>query len=137
MEENFIEHNLSLLKNNSCVFAMCYNFTHPNKEEKQKKYNPAGVILFKKANFVSINGFENWRCGADSDLKNRFKLLGLTLINSNTATYLRRLHKNSLTNVGNIYGLGGEYRKKIQKIVKARRTAKIKKYCVLSNYQII
>ena len=137
MEENFIEHNLSLLKNKSCVFAMGCNFTHPHKEEKQKKYNPEGVILFNKSNFVSINGFEPWRCGADSDLKNRFKILGLTLINANTATYLRRLHKDSLTASDNIYGFGGEYRKKIQKIVKARKTAKIEKYCILSNYQII
>lgn len=137
MEENFIEHNLSLLKNKSCVFAMGCNFTHPHKEEKQKTYNPDGVIIFNKSNFVSINGFEPWRCGADSDLKNRFQIFGLTLINANTATYLRRLHKDSLTASDNIYGFGGEYRKKVQKIVKARHVAKIKKYCVLSHYQII
>lgn len=137
MEENFIEHNLSLLKNKSCVFAMGCNFTHPNKEEKQKKYNPEGVIIFNKSNFLSINGFEPWRCGADSDLKNRFKILGLDLINANISTYLRRLHKDSLTSSENIYGFGGEYRIKVQKIVKARHKAKIKKYSVLSHYQII
>ena len=137
MEENFIEHNLSLLENNSCVFAMGCNFTHPYKEEKQKTYNPDGVIIFNKSNFVSINGFEQWRCGADSDLKIRFKLLGLTLIDADLPTYLRRLHKNSLTACATTYGFGGEYRTNVQKIVRSRDTPNIEKYCVLADYKII
>lgn len=137
MEENFIEHNISLLKNKSCVFARGANFNHPNKEEITREYNPDGVITFNRPDFLSVNGFEKWRCGADSDLKVRFKIAGLDLINSKSTTFLRRVHENSLTSSRSEYGFGGEYRIKVQKIVKARHKAKIKKYSVLSHYQII
>ena len=137
MDKTFVEHNISLLKNKSCVFARGANFNHPNKEEITREYNPDGVITFNRLDFLSVNGFEKWRCGADSDLKVRFKIAGLDLINSKSTTFLRRVHENSLTSSRSKYGFGGEYRKKIQAIVRSRTNAKIKNYSVLSHYQII
>lgn len=135
MKENFIEQNIGLLENKSCVFAKGSNFNHPNKEDITRDYNPDGVIIFNRPDFLAINGFEKWRCGADSDLKVRFKIAGFTLIESKVSTFLRRLHEKSLTSTKNRYGFGGEYRKKIQSIVRSRTKAKIKKYNVFSGYE--
>ena len=137
MRENFVNDNLILLKKGTCVVARGQNFINPNKKKIVREYNPDGILIFYKDDFLSINGFENWRCGADSDLKVRFILNKIKIIKSESATFLRRIHENSLTSRNNKYGFGSKYRKNIQRIVRSREEAKIASYKTFKKYKII
>jgi glycosyltransferase involved in cell wall biosynthesis len=137
MKSHFISENVRILKNRSCVFARGQNFIDPNKEKIVREYNPDGVILFHKKDFLEINGFDNWRCGADSDLKTRFMLNKIKMIESEAPTFLRRLHQKSLTSIENKYGFGSKYRMKIQSIVRSRKEAKIVTYKTSTKYKLI
>jgi glycosyltransferase involved in cell wall biosynthesis len=136
MEKNFMSNNIELLDSSNFVIAQCANFSHPNKEEVLRIYNPDGVILFNKNHFLKIKGFENWRCGADSDLKVRLQLYGLSLVYSKEVTFLRRIHPKSLT-ASSKFGIKSEYRKTRQEIVRSRKKFKISKFEISDNYQLI
>ena len=101
-----------------------------------RTYNPDGVILFNKSDFMEVNGFESWRCGADSDLKIRFKLNELKMILSPNPTFLRRIHNNSLTS-NEKYGMKSEYRLKVRAISRSREKSKISEFQSLKKYKII
>lgn len=137
MKNHFISENMRILEKKSCVFARGQNFNHPNKTKIVREYNPDGVILFHKKDFLEINGFEKWRCGADSDLKARFALNKIKMIQSESPTFLRRLHQRSLTSKENRYGFGSKYRKRIQSIVRSRKDAKILTYETSKEYKLI
>jgi len=137
MLSNFIEDNLMEIKNGSdFVIARGNNFNHPNKNKVIKTYNPDGVIIFNKSDFMLINGYEGWRCAADSDLKNRFNIMGLKCKHSENVTYLRRLHSDSITNSKN-HGFNTAYRLRLKSIINDRQTSKIDKFKITKKYKII
>jgi glycosyltransferase involved in cell wall biosynthesis len=56
-----------------------------------------GVFSIRKDIFISMNGFEGWRCAADSDFKARLYKLQHKFIILNETGFYRRIHLNSLT----------------------------------------
>jgi hypothetical protein len=56
-----------------------------------------GVIGIDKETFLSLNGFEGWRCEADNDFLNRLNSRNIPILHGISITILRRIHKNGLT----------------------------------------
>ena len=56
-----------------------------------------GVFSIKKEIFTYLNGFEPWRCAADSDFMGRLYKNKYRLATSRNVVFYRRIHKNSLT----------------------------------------
>jgi len=56
-----------------------------------------GVFSIRKNIFTHLNGFEPWRCAADSDFMGRLYQNKYKLKVTNDVVFYRRIHKNSLT----------------------------------------
>lgn len=56
-----------------------------------------GVFGIKKDLFDSVNGFEGWKCAADSDLMGRLYKKTHSLVHTPHILFYRRLHTQSLT----------------------------------------
>jgi glycosyltransferase involved in cell wall biosynthesis len=125
MSNNFLEDNLKMMNDKTYVKAMGVNFTKNIDEIKhiKKGTNYCGIILFNKSDFLGVNGYANWMCGADTDINRRFSLIGLKTINCKVVTYYRRIHNNSLTN-NKTYGKGSSYRKDIRNEILHRSSIK-------------
>jgi len=116
MKNDHIESNIKFMTTGVFIKTTCSNFNHPDKNKIQMTYSPDGLIFFNKNEFFSINGYDNWRCGADTDLNNRLKSNNIKLYINKKSTSLRRIHINSLTKIKK-YGHNSEYRNKIKKII--------------------
>ncbi len=55
------------------------------------------VIAIKKSVFNSLNGFQPWRCGADTEFAYRLIDNGCTSKTTQSIAYYHRLHNNNLT----------------------------------------
>jgi len=135
MLPDFIKNNVSIIKKNSFVIARGSNFVG-EKTNIVRTYNPDGIITFNRSEFIAINGFASWRCGADSDLKIRLKLNGNSPILSNETTFLRRIHDKSLTS-NRKYGMRSEYRSTIRTITRSRKEPKLPDFQYLKKYKMI
>lgn len=56
-----------------------------------------GVFAIHKSVFLAMNGFEGWRCAADSDFMGRLYKLRRKINLTNLILFHRRIHGNSLT----------------------------------------
>lgn len=56
-----------------------------------------GVFGVKKRLFLYFNGFEGWRCAADSDFMNRLHKNNVNISKTNNIGFYRRVHPTSLT----------------------------------------
>jgi hypothetical protein len=56
-----------------------------------------GVFAIKKDIFLIFNGFEPWRCAADSEFMNRLYRNHIKVKMTNEVLFHRRLHSNNLT----------------------------------------
>ena len=56
-----------------------------------------GVFGINKDLFLKMNGFEGWRCAADSDLMDRLYKNKVKLTHTKQIGFYRRIHPNSLT----------------------------------------
>lgn len=56
-----------------------------------------GVFAINKEFFLNLNGFEGWRCAADSDLMGRLYKNKIKLKFTTSIGFYRRVHVNSLT----------------------------------------
>ena len=56
-----------------------------------------GVFAIKKELFLRFNGFEGWRCAADSDFMGRLYKNKIKLLHTKKIGFYRRIHKDSLT----------------------------------------
>lgn len=56
-----------------------------------------GVFCIKKELFMLNNGFEGWRCAADSDFMKRLYKNNVKLIHTKQIGFYRRIHSTSLT----------------------------------------
>lgn len=68
-----------------------------DKQIKLSKTYGEGVFAIKKSIFLNLNGFEGWRCAADSDLMNRLYKNKVKLTHTKTIGFYRRVHGDSLT----------------------------------------
>lgn len=82
-----------------CVRLRYHNFTNDDSViQINSSEEFIAVIAIKKSVFLSMNGFEPWRCEADTDFLKRLTLSSFKVIISNEVNYNRRIHKDSLTN---------------------------------------
>lgn len=101
MKENMIPDIISNLKYYTFVNPMFINFNDGDnyktiKTIKTKTFGE-GVFGIKKNVFLSLNGFEGWRCAADSEFKSRLYKNKHTFSYTTDIVFYRRLHKKSLT----------------------------------------
>ena len=80
-----------------------------------------GVFGIDKDLFLSMNGFEGWRCAADSDLMNRLYKNNVKLTHTKSLGFYRRVHKDSLTQHPET-NLSSQMRGKYSNLSKQRKT---------------
>ena len=71
-----------------------------------------GVFAIDKKIFLAMNGFEGWKCAADSDFMGRLYKTGKKVLLSKDVLFFRRIHGKSLTkrkDTGYASKLRGEY----------------------------
>lgn len=82
------------------VKPMYYDFHHKyNNENLPINTNKFGEGVFgiRKSIFLEMNGFEPWRCAADSEFMSRLYKNGKKFHFTKEILFLRRIHNNSLT----------------------------------------
>lgn len=100
MLENCLYEIDDLLKKYECVKPKFIDFRDTNNGREfvnNKKTYGEGVFGIHKKIFLSINGFEGWRCAADSDFMGRIYKMKIKLNLTHNILFHRRLHNQSLT----------------------------------------
>jgi glycosyltransferase involved in cell wall biosynthesis len=97
MIESVLEYlkNCNIIKPNFKNFSEVFNINNITK--KNSNLWGEGVFGIRKNDFLKINGFENWRCAADTDFMIRAEKFGLKIKRSDDLMFYRRLHKKGLT----------------------------------------
>lgn len=115
MMNGALEEINSKLEKYECVKPKFINFKDKdgkrNYEEGVGLYGE-GVFGIKKDLFLSMNGFEGWRCAADSDFMGRLYKLKRKIHLTNSVLFHRRIHNRSLTkdpSTGYASKLRGDY----------------------------
>lgn len=102
MSDDMVFKIINTLTDYECVKPMYHDF----KEEinyddpKYKTYSNLfgeGVFGIRKHIFHHFNGFEGWRCAADSDFMVRTQKNGVTFKRIEETLFYRRIHENGLT----------------------------------------
>jgi len=102
MKNNMIDEVIHLQKYSDFVKPMYINFDEQGLTEEIKntirnnKFGE-GVFSIKKNLFLHMNGFEGWRCMADSDFMNRLYSTNKKGAGTKEVSFYRRIHKQSLT----------------------------------------
>lgn len=90
----------NLITKYECVKPKFVNFKDSNfgrTYHEEKSLHGEGVFVIHKSLFLSMNGFEGWRCAADSDFMGRIYKMRRKINLTNSILFHRRLHPNSLT----------------------------------------
>lgn len=101
MTDNLIQDCVRFMKTHKLIKPMYLNFNDNSSNidiniTKTNTYGE-GVFAIDKKTFLTMNGFEGWRCAADSDLMSRLYKNNVKLMTTKTIGFYRRVHKNSLT----------------------------------------
>ena len=75
-----------------------------------------GIIGLWKQTWEKIGGYQPWKCGADSELLERSKLMEFTQGRTNEKTFYRREHENQLTKAKETFK-GSSLREDYKKLV--------------------
>lgn len=102
MKDSMIHKILQTQKTNEFVKPMYSDFDNDKKninlsKEKTDTYGE-GVFSIKKSLFLGMNGFEDWRCAADSDFMKRLYKNNKKFNYTDSILFYRRVHSNNLTN---------------------------------------
>jgi len=115
MVENTIEKINELLDKYECVKPKFNNFKDSkgvrNFDNIPGQYGE-GVFGIDKKLFLGMNGFEGWRCAADSDFMGRIYKTGRKVSLTQDILFYRRIHNKSLTkrkDTGYASEMRGEY----------------------------
>lgn len=128
---NMVEEIMNNYNNGDIIKFKIQNFGETNEISYGK-----GVISIKHEIFDMFGGYNNFRCGGDSELLTRLKKF-VNIYSIDKVLYNRRIHENSLTQKNGIFYNGrnnkGLYRKKIidyvnQLNISNKQDAKIKMY---------
>ena len=130
MLDNHLEENCKYLNEYNCVLSKGLDI----KINYSKNYD--GIIFLNKDIFFSVNGFDEYRCGMDSDLLNRLGKKNISVYRNKILTYNIIGHDDSLTKSKN-YGFGSEYRTKIKNIIFSRKNIILEKYNIIKLDKII
>lgn len=125
MKSNMVTDCIKLLKNYELVKPRLHNFkkTLDLSDKKFELYSSLwgeGVFAIKKSIFLYHNGFEDWRCAADSDLMGRLYKNKIKVIQTEDLMFFRRMHDKNLT-VDPATNYGSKLREKYAKISKERK----------------
>lgn len=120
MMESFVPTVIKKIKKNNFVKIASINF----EDKKSPNFDSDilysdGVIGINKSNFIKLNGFEPWVCGADTDFNLRCGSYGLKTSTINEILFLRRIHKNGLTSRTNT-GYGSPLRSSYNSIISGK-----------------
>ena len=101
MKEEMISDILSQQIKNDFIKPMYLNFNDEKENidysvNKSKTYGE-GVFSIKKSLFLEMNGFEGWRCAADSDFMGRLYKNNKKFNYTDSVLFYRRIHPNNLT----------------------------------------
>jgi glycosyltransferase involved in cell wall biosynthesis len=101
MLEDMVPEVLHVLSKNKFYKPMYIDFKNKNDVKvtsltKSNKYGE-GVFAIDRETFLSFNGFEGWRCAADSDLMGRLYSKNISFSFGKMVSFLRRIHPDSLT----------------------------------------
>jgi hypothetical protein len=102
MDNDMVNDILIKLKTSECVKPMYHNFKGKidYDDPKYKLYSKLfgeGVFGIRKNVFLKFNGFEGWRCAADSDFMVRIQKNGVTFNWVEKLLFYRRIHDKGLT----------------------------------------
>jgi glycosyltransferase involved in cell wall biosynthesis len=102
MKKDMVKEIIKDLNNYECVKPMFHNF-YGEINESDPKYKESsrlwgeGVFGIKKEAFLRFNGFEGWRCAADSDFMARIQKNGVRTSLGKEILFYRRIHSKGLT----------------------------------------
>ena len=101
MNENMIDTIYPLQENCDFVKPMMIDFKHGDNPymlnlKPTNRYGE-GVFSIRRSLFMVMNGFEGWRCAADSDFMNRLSKNDRTYRYTPKIVFFRRVHSQSLT----------------------------------------
>lgn len=124
MCKTMVETIIPLQKNNDFVKPMSLDFKHGNNPYimnlKPTNTYGEGVFSINKELFLSMNGFEGWRCAADSDFMGRLYKNKRTFKYTPKIVFYRRVHPQSLTQVSGT-NMSSSMRANYAKISKNRK----------------
>lgn len=102
MMENLISETIQVLSTRKMFKPKYFDFKNKNEISQINKLTSnkfgEGVFAIDKTTFMSLNGFEGWRCAADSDFMGRFYKRNIPLSHGQKISFFRRIHEKSLTN---------------------------------------
>jgi glycosyltransferase involved in cell wall biosynthesis len=99
MNSNLISDFFNNIKENTILkFKYCdfFNSKGISQASTIKKIGE-GVFGIKKQTLIKLNGFEDWRCAADTEFQLRARRNRIFSIDLNKSFFYRRLHDNNLT----------------------------------------
>lgn len=103
MLDNLINESIEVLKIHKMYKPKYFDSTNVNEIKNPENLNSnkfgEGVFAIDKKTFLSLNGFEGWRCAADSDFMSRFYKRNISFTHGQKVSFLRRIHPNSLTSL--------------------------------------
>ncbi len=124
MIDGMIESVLEYLKNCNIIKPNFKNFSKVFDINNITKRNSGlwgeGVFGIRRADFLKINGFENWRCAADTDFMIRAEKYGFKIKRSDNLMFYRRLHEKGLTSAKET-GYNSYLRVHYTKLIKNRK----------------
>ena len=97
MVNNMVSKIYDDLNKFDCVKPMYINQENNKLINDGSKNWGEGVFAIKKDIFLIFNGFEPWRCAADSEFMNRLYRNHIKVNMTNEVLFHRRLHNNNLT----------------------------------------
>jgi len=97
MIDGMIDDISNILNDTQFVKPMYIEFTDNLPKLKKTNLFGEGVFAIKKDLFLSMNGFEPWKVSADSEFMSRLYKNNIQFKYTNTPSFYRRIHNNSLT----------------------------------------
>jgi glycosyltransferase involved in cell wall biosynthesis len=115
MTQDMVSNSINSINHCDFIRHSYVNFTDPNKlNENKKREFEGGIFTIKKEVFEYMNGFEPWKCEADSEFALRMSKSKYKTKISNNLDFFRRIHNEGLTSrtdTGYRSKLRAEYRK--------------------------
>jgi len=99
MIDGFLDNAISELNNFDFMHIRCKTFSD-NADDDGHIWIADGVILIRTEVIMSVNGYQKWRCSADTELKFRLKHFGYLGKASKRIGFRYRRHGDSLTMSG-------------------------------------
>ena len=115
MTQDMVSNSINSINYCDFIRHSYINFTDPNKlNENKKREFEGGIFTIKKEVFEYMNGFEPWKCEADSEFALRMSKSKYKTKLSNNLDFFRRIHNEGLTSrtdTGYRSKLRADYRK--------------------------